>query len=161
MEILFAFALKMIDNIFSTAKTIYISKERYLAGSLLNAIATFFYLVAIVQITKDNSLLSIFAMCLATFIGTYLPGIFIKRNERDKLYIFDITANNLKNGIAFADAIRRANLPINTHTTYDSGMTKTLVCKIFCETKEESKEVLKLLKKYPEFKYNVCTPIDY
>lgn len=160
MDILFAFTLKMIDNIFSTAKTIYISKEKYLIGSILNAAATFFYLVAIVQITKDNSLMSIFAMCLATFIGTYLPGILIKQNEKDKLYIFDITANDLFSGIDFADDIRELGLAINTHKTYDSGMTKTLACKIFCETKEESRMVVELLNARPHFKYNVCVPID-
>lgn len=92
-------------------------------------------------------------MCVATFLGTLLPGILIKKSERDKLYIYDITANNLENGKHFADIIREYNIPIKTYVSYDSDMKKVLSCKIYCPGRLESKIILESI---PElFKYHV------
>ena len=81
-------------------------------------------------------------MCLATFIGTYLPGTLIKKNEGDKLFVFDVTTANLQQGKEFADNIRKLNVPIRTYSTYNNDIEKTLTCKIFCATKVESQLVL-------------------
>lgn len=158
MTPLIAFILKILDNGLSTAKTIYINKERYVLGALLNAFSTFFYLVAIVQLTKDNSLESIIAMCVATFIGTYLPGVLIKKSERDKLWIFDITASSFEEGKEFADIIREHNIAIKSYSSYDKDMNKVLSCKIYCSTKTESRIVNKFIPN--KFKYNVYVPLE-
>lgn len=157
MTPLIAFALKILDNGLSTAKTIYINKEKYCLGALLNAFSTFFYLVAIVQLTKSNSLISIIAMCLATFIGTYLPGLIIKKSERDKIYIFDVTASTLDKGKEFADTIRDNNIAIKTYSSYDTDMNKVLSCKIYCTSRHESRVVNNTIPQ--DFKYNVYVPL--
>lgn len=158
MSPLIAFVLKILDNGLSTAKTIYINKERYALGALLSSFSTFFYLVAIVQLTKDNSLKSIIAMCVATYVGTYLPGLLIKKSERDKLWIFDITANSFDEGKEFADKIREHNIAIKSYSSYDSDMNKVLSCKIYCSTKTESRIVNKFIPN--KFKYNVYVPLE-
>lgn len=158
MQIIYVFILKIIDNGLSTAKTIYLHKEKFFLGAMLNAIATFFYLIAIVQITKDNSLSSIISMCIATFIGTYIPGILIKKSERDKLYIYDITTNNFNDGIKFADDIRDMNIAIKTYTSYDSYMNKVLSCKVYSMSKDESKIINKYIPK--SFKYHIYASIN-
>lgn len=156
-EILSSFFLKAVDNGLSTFKTIYLQKEDYIKGGLYNALSTFFYLVGVVQITKSNSIFNIIAMCIATFLGTYLPGLFLKRSERDKLYIFDVTADNLNLGKDFADAIREENIAIKTFSSYDTYMNKVLTCKVYCTTKDESRIVNKLMPK--TFKYNIYSPL--
>lgn len=158
MEPIIAFILKILDNGLSTAKTIYINKEKYFLGALLNAFSAFFYLVAIVQLTKSNSLESIIAMCVATFIGTYLPGILIKKSERDKLWIFDVTANSFNEGKEFADKIRELNIAIKTYSSYDTEMNKVLSCKVYCSSKFESKLVNRTIPK--DFKYNIYVPLE-
>lgn len=158
MEILTSFILRILDNSLGTCKTIFISKGKYFLGALFNALSSFFYLFALVQLTKSNNIYSIIAMCLATFIGTYVPGKLIKKSERDKLFIFDITSDTLENGKEFADSVRRINIPIKTYMTYDSNMQKTLSCKVYCNTKEDSTAVEYLIK--PNFKYNVYMPIE-
>lgn len=157
MSALIAFILKTLDNGLATAKTIYINKEKYVLGALLNAFSTFFYLVAIVQLTKNNSMSSIIAMCVATFIGTYLPGVIIKRSERDRIYIFDVTASTLEDGKRFADTIRNNNIAITTYSSYDSKMNKVLSCKIYCTTRYESRVVNNTIPQ--DFKYNVYVPL--
>lgn len=158
MTPLMAFVLKTLDNGLSTAKTIYINKERYVLGALLNAFSSFFYLVAIVELTKSNDMKSIVAMCVATFIGTYLPGLLIKKSEREKLWIFDVTADNLENGKEFADKVREKNIAIKTYISYDNEMNKVLSCKVYCLTRSESRLINNLIPK--DFKYNVFVPLE-
>lgn len=156
MEILMIFILKIVDNILATAKTIYINKEKYMLASLFNAFSTFFYLILIVEIAKSNDMKSIIAMCVATFIGTYLPGILIKKSERERLFIFNITSDTLESGKEFADAIRSNNIAITSYTARDRHMNKVLTCNVYCRTKEESRIVNSLLN--PNFKYNIDVP---
>lgn len=158
--ILMAFTLKLIDNALSTAKTIYLHKEKYTLGAALNSASTFFYLVTIVQVVKSNDMFSIIAMCIATFIGTLLPGLIMKKSERDKLFIYDITASDLDEGKEFADLIRNNNIAIKTYISYDCDVAKVLSCKVFCPTKNESKIVDQFLED-TGFKYNKYAPLDY
>lgn len=158
MEIIFVFILKILDNALGTAKTVLISKEKYFSGSLFNALSFLFYTIAFSKALKDDSLFTTIAMCVAVFIGTYITGVVFKRSERDKLYIFDITSDTFASGIAFADEARENNLAIKTYVTYDSNMNKTLSCKVYCLTREESKIVNSLIK--PNFKFNVYIPLE-
>lgn len=146
------FICKIIDNALSTLKTIFLQKGNYFASSLFNAGSTFFYMVAIVNSIKDNSLWSIFAMCLATFLGSYLPARAIDKMEEDELYIYDITSTTFEDGIELADGIRELNIPVKTSTTYNSNLDKVLEIKVFCSTKNESLIIKELMK--DEFKYH-------
>lgn len=158
IEILKAFFLKAIDNSFSTFKTIYLQKEEYLIGSIFNSVGTFFYLLGVVQIAKSNGLASILSMCVATFIGTYIPGLIIKKSERDKLYIYEITASSFNEGKDFADTVRECNIAVKTNISYDSEKSKVLTCKTYCSTKYESKIVNKLIPQH--FHYHIYTPLE-
>lgn len=158
IEIGIAFSLKFLDNALGTAKTIFISKEKYTMGAIFNALSSFFYLIAIVRVANNNNILSIIAMCIATFVGTLLPGILFKKTEREKLWIFDITSTSLENGKNFADVLRKSNVPVKTSVTYDKYMNKTLSCTAYCSTKEESKIVQELIPE--DFKWNVFVPIS-
>lgn len=152
-----AFMLKLFDNALSTIKTIYLQKEKYVLGSIFNALSTFFYLIAVVQIAKSNDISSIIAMCVATFLGTLLPGIMIKKSERDKLYIYDVTAISFDEGKSFADEVRDTNIAIKTYVSYDDELNKVLSCKIYCTTKNESSVIDKLIP--TDFKYHVYVPV--
>ena len=87
---LITFLCKMADNALSTLKNIFLHKGNYMASSLFSAGGTFFYMVAMVNAIKDNSLWSIVAMCLATFLGSYLPAKLIERMEEDQLYVYEL-----------------------------------------------------------------------
>ena len=56
---LLTFLCKIMDNALSTLKNIYLHKGEYFTSSLFSATGTFFYMVAIVNAVKDNSLWSI------------------------------------------------------------------------------------------------------
>lgn len=145
------FICKLMDNALSTLKSIYLHKHKYFVSSAFNAISTFFYMVAMVNVVKDNSFNSIIAMCVATFLGSYLPARIVERMEEDELYIYDITSNTFEEGVALVEQIRDLDIPIKTSTTYSNSFDKTLEIKVFCSTKQESimiKEIVKDNAKY-------------
>jgi len=156
MEILVAFVLKMMDNALGTAKTIFLSKGKYHLGAFFSAFSTFFYLLAILHIAKSNNIYSIIAMCVATYIGTYIPGVIIKRTERDNLYIFHVTADNFDNAIVFKENILDENLAIQDYISYKDDV-KTIAFEIYCKTKKESKKVKDLIPR--SFKYYINSPL--
>lgn len=158
MEILIVFLLKLLDNTLGTMKNICLTREKFFFSSLLAALSTTVYMIAVVRMAKSNDLLSIMAICVATFIGTLIPGIIFKKSEKEKLYIFDITADNMDSGEEFVDILRSANIATQTSIVYDNMMIKTLSIKAYCVNRAESTIVNEVI--YPTFKYNVYAPIN-
>lgn len=158
MDIFITFILKLLDQAINTSKSIYIAKEKYLLGSVLNAASNFFYFIVIVRVAQSDDMMTILAICIATFIGTYMSGKLIRKREGDRLYIYRITANNLENGKQFADTIREKNIAIHTTIVYDNNHHKTLFCEVYCTSKQESKVVDGIIP--IGFKYHVTNPLE-
>ena len=158
MEILIVFLLKLIDNTLGTMKNIFLNKEKFFWSSLLAALSTTVYMITVVKMAKSDGIISIMAIFAATFIGTLIPGLAVKKSEKDKLYIFDITADNMDSGKEFADILRSANIATKTCVVYNNVMKKTLSIKAYCANREESKMVNENI--YPDFKYNVYAPMN-
>lgn len=157
IEIVQAFMTKIMDNGLGTFKSIYLNKEQYFRGALFAAASTFFYLVGVKQVVTGGWVV-IGVMTLATFVGTLLPGIFIKRTQRDRLWIFEITASSMEAGKEFADTLRELNLAVKTEKVRNSDLNKVLSCSIYCNSKDESRIVKNLLPK--DFKRNILVPIE-
>ena len=158
MEILIVFLLKLIDNTLGTMKNIFLHKEKFFWSSFLAALSTTVYMITVVKMAKSDGIISIIAIFAATFIGTLVPGLVVKKSERDKLYIFDITADNMESGKEFADILRGANIATKTSVVYNNVMIKTLSIKAYCANRAESKMVNENIN--PDFKYNVYAPIN-
>lgn len=150
---LMTFISKIMDNALSTLKTIYLHKGKYFASAMFNAASTFFYMTAIVNAVKDNSLWSIIAMCVATFLGSYIPAKIIEKKEGDRLYVYDITTDDYEDGIAFANNIREMNIPVKTSTIYNDKKEKVVEVKVFCNTKAESSMIKELIGNYKYHAY--------
>ena len=142
---LVTFLCKMMDNALGTLKNIFLHKQKYFVSSVFSATSTFFYMVAMVNAVKDNSLWSIIAMCTATFLGSYIPAKIVEKRESDKLYVYEITTNDYEEGIVFANSIRDINIPVKTNTIYNDKKEKVVEVKVFCNTKAESNMVKELI----------------
>jgi hypothetical protein len=156
--ILLVFFYKLIDCVFNTLKTVFLYKNEYFLSSACGTMSTIFYLVAIVQIAVSNNIYTFISIGLATFLGSYLPPLLIEKFEKDKLYIYEVTSDNLENGKNFADEIRELNIPIMTTKTYDKSMNKVLFCKIYSSSKTTSKIIQYSIP--PTFKYNYYSPMN-
>lgn len=53
--------------------------------------------------TKSDGIPTIMVICAVTFIGTLIPGLAVKKSEKEKLYIFDIIADTMHSGKEFAE----------------------------------------------------------
>lgn len=153
MMMLTTFIYKIMDNALSTLKSIFLHKQQYLLSSIFSATSTFFYMVAMVNAIKDNSLWSIIAMCVATFLGSYIPAKIIERKEGDKLYVYDITTDDYEEGKVFANNIREMNVPVKTSTIYNDKQEKVIEVKVFCSTKAESSMIKELIGSYKYHAY--------
>jgi uncharacterized protein YebE (UPF0316 family) len=157
MEILIVFTLKLIDNTLNTMKNIFLIKEKFLVSSLLAALSTAVYMFMVMKMAKTDGLISIVAIFVATFIGTLLPGTVVKKTEKDRLFIYDITADNFNNGKKFADILREADIATKTSIAYNNEMDKTLSIQAYCSSRDESRLVNENISS--TFKYNIYAPI--
>lgn len=156
---LVTFLCKIADNALSTLKNIYLHKGRYFLSSIFSAIGTFFYMVAIVNAVKDNSLNSIISMCIATFLGSYLPAKLVERMEEDKLFVYEITSDSFEGGLELIDEIRDLNIPFKSTTIYNNKVEKVMEIKVFCSTKVESAMIKDILDE--DYKYHAYIAKDY
>ena len=153
----FVFLCKLFDCTFSTFKSVLLYKNKYFMSSICGTISTIFYLIAIVQMAVSNNIYTIISIGLATFIGSYFPPLIVNRLEKDKLYIYEITSDNLANGKDFADKMREFNIPITTAKIYTKTMEKAISCKIYSQSKATSKLIEDNIP--IEFKYNIITQV--
>lgn len=147
------FFLKLLDCILSTLKSIYLYKNKNFISALFNTIATGFYMLMIVKLSKSDSPIGILLICLATFLGSYIPAKFIDKTEKDKVFIFDVFPCDNQSGKDFADTIRSSNLAIVTYKGYSDNKELVLCSKVYSQSKEHSKLIESLIPN--TFKYHV------
>jgi uncharacterized protein YebE (UPF0316 family) len=155
---LLVFVLKLLDGVFSTLKNIFLIKGQFFLSALVSTIGTFFYLTMVVELAKATGVMATIVVCLANFIGTYVPSISMNKLEKDKLHVYNITSSTLEEGKSFADLVRKNNLAITTDGRRDENMEKVLFCEVYCKTREASKLLESLIPK--SFKYNIQVPYD-
>lgn len=124
-----------------------------LLSSIASGVSAFFYFTMMVKLIKVNSTSGIIIISFATFLGTYIPMAIAEKMEKEKVYVFNITPDTNENGKDFADQIREANIPVLTYKGYNKSMELVLCCKIFSQSKDQSKLIENMI---PEnFKYHV------
>lgn len=160
VELLIMFFLKLLDCTFGTLKNIFLFKNKHFWSALVFTISTYFYLTMLVSLSRNDSVAAKLLICLATFLGTYIPSKSMHKLDKrhDRLYIFDITSDTIENGKAWADHMRQRDLALKTDKARDQNMNKVLSIKIYCETRAQSKMVKALIPK--EFNYNAYIPFE-
>ncbi|EQB4340951.1 hypothetical protein ACYJ2U_001669 [Clostridium botulinum] len=151
MTLLILFILKILDSGISAAKTLLLIKEKDFLSSICTALSQFFYLTLLVKITKDNSSLGIFVICLGALIGSYLPKFIIRRTDKDKTWIYEILPQSTKQSQEIADILRNNNLEVFTIKGYNFDVDKILTIKAFSNNKQESILIESLIPKDTPF----------
>ncbi|HCL4455092.1 TPA: hypothetical protein N2D10_003118 [Clostridium botulinum] len=151
IQLLTLFILKLLDCAISTLKTLLLIKEKDFLSSLCTAGSQFFYLTLLVKITKDNSNLGIFVICLGALIGSYLPKFIIRRTDKDKTWIYEILPQSTQQSQEIADMLRNNNLEVFTIKGYNFDVDKILTIKAFSNNKEESNLIENLIPKGVSF----------
>lgn len=134
-------ALKIVDNIIITEKTILTQKSKAVAASVLVVISQIMFYFLIQQVVEDGSVLSIMIISIASGIGSYIAFYINKKVSKDTVYINIVTANDKSKMKAFGDYVRSENIKIVTINTYNDDKENTLTALVFANTKEQSSKI--------------------
>lgn len=156
LEFAAIFFLRLIDQALNTYKTVLLTKGRRTASAVTNAIAagTFLLIIQRMQMHED-SFWSILAVCLATFAGSYLAQFVADKQEKDRIFIFEITPKSSESGKRIADMLRAHDLPVMTYKGYNSHLEPVLCVRVYTRSKAESHLVESLLPDESECKWSV------
>lgn len=128
-------------------------KGKGVSSSIINGIATFAYMIILVDIEKS------FIVALATTIGSLISFKLSSHFEKDKVWIFDITPNTNDKGKEFADNIRENNIPIMTYVGFNANKEKVICSKIYSHSKEHSRLIEDIIPS--SFKYHISEVKNY
>ena len=153
MSIIALFLVKLFDCAFNVLKTIFICKDRYFAAAVSASLSVVFFIYAAQQ-TGDYVYVTIFA---ATFLGNYLPPKLLAYLDKDKLFLYEVTSQDLETGMAFADKLRGYNLQVNTNICFNNERKKIVTLRVYSKSKTTSKLIEKNMP--TTFNYNIITPL--
>lgn len=149
--LLIVFLMKFTDCALSTAKTVFLVKNKYFISSIMNSMAAALFIFVADLMANSESDMKIWiaaVVFLANLLGGYLPPRLIDKVEEDRLFIFQITSDTFESGAKMADKLRELNMPVSTNTGYNKSMDKILICNAYASTKKESKIISSVIKEY-------------
>lgn len=152
MDILFFTILQLVNVILSTFKSVATVKGGKWTAVLMNSIYYGFYTFVIKQISSlDNVWILALITLLTNFLGVFLSLTILEKTRKDRLWLFKITVkkeehDNLVSSLHIADL---------KFITLNSDWNERNAIDIYAYTKEESKKLKDIIKKYPSIKW--CT----
>lgn len=150
------FLMKFMDCSLSTLKTVFLCKNKFFISSILNSLAAALFIFvadAMANAPSDQKIFIAIVVFLANLTGGYFPPKLLDKAQADKLFVYVITSKTFEKGTNLADQFRELNLPVATTIAYNSDLEKVIVCKVYCNTRKESKIVDTLLTS--DYKYHI------
>lgn len=144
-------AIKVIDNIISTGKTILTQKNKAVAASVLVAISQFIFYIVVKQVVEDNNFISIIIVSVASGLGSFIAFYLNKKLSKDIVYINIITSNEHEHMKELGDYVRQEGIKIVTFDAYNDALEKTLTALVFANTKKQSAKIDKYIETHEGF----------
>ena len=138
MDLIVIFVSKLLDCAFGALKTSFFIRNKFVISAMCASFSTVFFILSI----KQSGLFAYFAIFIATFLGNYFPPVVIKKLEKDKLFVYEITADTFERSINFAETLRELNIPIATTKIRDKYGNRNLTCTCYAMSKEISSIIL-------------------
>ena len=141
MEVFFLMAVKILDSMITTGKSILTHKNKaFLASTLIVLSQVIFYFV-VAKVVQQDSFMTIILVALSAGLGSYLAFMINRRFSKDRLYINIITAKDAEDMKNLSDYVRANNIKIITMNSYTPDLETTLTALIFANTKEQSEKI--------------------
>jgi uncharacterized protein YebE (UPF0316 family) len=132
------FILKLIDCALGTLKNVFIIKNKNLLASLTVSFSSFFFYLGVVRLTEVKGYLGISIVSLAVFLGSYITLFTMDKLEKERIFVFNITASSFDEGLSFIETLKENSFKVLSHKGYDKHGNKTLSMKVFSYSKDES-----------------------
>lgn len=139
MQLFILGAIKIFDNIISTAKNITTYQNKKLLTSILVTISQFMFYFVIKSVASDDSLITIIIVSICSGIGTYIAMFVNDRLQKEATYTNILTCNCEDSITDLCDYLLNNNIkyiPVDSYNR-ENKHTKTVLA--FAATRHESK----------------------
>ncbi len=142
ITLLSVFAMKFLDCALGVLKTVFLVKNKFFISSVLNSLsaALFIFVADAMANAPAEAKMSIAAVVFfANLAGGYFPPKLVDRLEKDRLFVYMITAPSFEEGTELADDLRHHNIALSTSVVYGKEVEKTLAIRAHAVTRSESR----------------------
>lgn len=149
MEYLWLVAIKLLDSILGTGKTILTQKNKGVLTALTVIATQLIFFKVLDDVMKADSDLKMWVVSIASGVGTYIAILINQKLSKETVYINNILSDDREAMTALCNYLREHKIKNLVTDSYTKDWGKTLAVTVFAETKEQSKLVDKYIEESP------------
>lgn len=149
MEYLWLVAIKLLDSILGTGKTILTQKNKGVLTALTVIVTQLIFFKVLDDVMKADSDLKMWVVSIASGVGTYIAILINQKMSKETVYINNILSDDREAMTALCNYLREHKIKNLVTDSYTKDWGKTLAVTVFAETKEQSKLVDKYIEESP------------
>lgn len=149
MEYLWLVAIKLLDSILGTGKTILTQKNKGVLTALTVIATQLIFFKVLDDVMKADSDLKMWVVSIASGVGTYIAILINQKMSKETVYINNILSDDREAMTALCNYLREHRIKNLVTDSYTKDWGKTLAVTVFAETKEQSKLVDKYIEESP------------
>jgi 2-hydroxy-3-keto-5-methylthiopentenyl-1-phosphate phosphatase len=145
VEYLWLVAIKLLDSILGTGKTILTQKNKGVLTALTVIATQLIFFKVLDDVMKADSDLKMWVVSIASGVGTYIAILINQKLSKETVYINNILSDDREAMTALCNYLREHKIKNLVTDSYTKDWGKTLAVTVFAETKEQSKLVDKYI----------------
>ena len=149
MEYLWLVAIKLLDSLLGTGKTILTQKNKGVLTALTVIVTQLIFFKVLDDVMKADSDLKMWVVSIASGVGTYIAILINQKMSKETVYINNILSDDREAMTALCNYLREHRIKNLVTDSYTKDWGKTLAVTVFAETKEQSKLVDKYIEESP------------
>lgn len=149
MEYLWLVAIKLLDSLLGTGKTILTQKNKGVLTALTVIVTQLIFFKVLDDVMKADSDLKMWVVSIASGVGTYIAILINQKMSKETVYINNILSDDREAMTALCNYLREHKIKNLVTDSYTKDWGKTLAVTVFAETKEQSKLVDKYIEESP------------
>ena len=139
-------AVKILDNIISTAKSISTYKGQKILSSILVILSQFTFYLIVSKIASDKNIIPIIVVSLASGVGNYIAFTINDRFEHDNMWTNILTCHDIEEMVRLCEMLSNKNIKYIAYNAMDREWNDTYAVTVFAATKHESKMIDKYIE---------------
>ena len=146
LELLLLFALKAVDNLLSTGKTILIQRHRPIlaAASVVVSQVIFYHLID--EISASDGDLAMYIVSIAAGAGTYLAVKIGDRFSHERTFVNVILSDDREAMVALREFLMQHRITNLTTDGYTKDWNKSIAITAYAETREQTRLIDEYLR---------------
>lgn len=146
MDFVQLFAIKMMDNIILTAKSILTYKNKKILSSILIVISQVLFYTVVKQVMSDDSTTTILVVAIASGLGNYFAFPLIDKFKKDEKWHYYLTCSDKEDIEEFCKYLASNKIKYMANLGLTRKGNETINITVFSKTKDESKMIEKYIE---------------